>query len=45
MLHEIQALEINITKITENSVEKNFKIEEINTKERVTFQNEGIKLT
>ena len=45
MLHEIQALEINITKITENSVENNFKIEEINTKERVAFQNEGIKLT
>ena len=33
--------EINATQINANLVENEFRIKEINAKERVTFQNEG----
>ena len=40
-LHEIKVLEIKATLINANLVGKDFRIKDINAKEKVTFQNKG----
>ena len=40
-LHGIKVLEKKATSINANLVESDFRIKNINAKERVTFQNEG----
>ena len=40
-LHGIKVLEKKTTSINANLVENDFRIKNINAKERVTFQNEG----
>ena len=40
-LHDIKVLEIKATLINANLVGKDFRIKDINAKEKVTFQNKG----
>ena len=40
-LHEIKALEINVTQFYANLMKNDFQIKETDAKEEVTVQNEG----